>query len=46
MLRAIEKEVLENGTYIRFCLCLEEDANTKKLAKDIFLPQVFWRKEI
>ena len=35
MLRDIEKEVLENGTYIRFCLCLEENADTKKLAKDI-----------
>ena len=32
MLRDIEKEVLENGTYIRFCLGLEEDVNTKKQA--------------
>lgn len=35
MLRDIEKENLENGMYIRFCLCSEEDFDTKRLSKEI-----------
>ncbi|SEH38602.1 hypothetical protein [Selenomonas sp. KH1T6] len=35
MLRDIEKDKLENGMYIRFCLCTEDDFDTKKIAKEL-----------